>query len=299
MCTRLPLVDIHVYILSKVSGDGWSVMYTVKSGYFQRRKLDFGSLHCIYIYIYIYSAGFQNQVFSFENNLIWLYTSRSSHLHWLLTGYRHGYPREAIEYTLQHFNFFTVVVCGLGFIGNASSLFVLLRHQKGIAGFRPLLALAVADMGLVGPVYCLAYRGVPYNRLHTVHAVSRRRLLNMMNGSACIGTTIVTVSTSPSCRYLSSAYPMLLLKMNYTKLQAGIISSVFPAVLLISLPHLLGFIVTYHHGSHSMIVPCHFKIEICTLLAKFHGRYCSDSQNVSHLGSFKIKTHSTAYRYLF
>ncbi len=68
-------------------------------------------------------------------------------------------------------------------------------------------------------------------------------------------------------RCLSSAYPMLLLKINYTKLQRRIIGTVFPVVCLITLPHLLGFTVTYHHGSHSMVVYCNDKDEICNLLS--------------------------------
>ena len=47
------------------------------------------------------------------------------------------------------FQFSTLVVCVLGILGNVSSLIVLCRHLKEIAGSRLLLALAVADLGVV------------------------------------------------------------------------------------------------------------------------------------------------------
>ncbi len=47
------------------------------------------------------------------------------------------------------FHFSTLVVCVLGALGNVSSLVVLKRHLKEIAGSRLLLALAVADLGVV------------------------------------------------------------------------------------------------------------------------------------------------------
>ncbi len=50
------------------------------------------------------------------------------------------------------FQFSTLVVCVLGILGNVSSLVVLKRHLKEIAGSRLLLALAVADLGVVTSV---------------------------------------------------------------------------------------------------------------------------------------------------
>ncbi len=163
------------------------------------------------------------------------------------------------EHTWQCFNFFTVVVCGLGFIGNVSSLFVLLRHQKGIAGSRPLLALAVADVGVV---LSIAWRTIAYSTTGYSQQTATAEWICLYWYYCSIYFTIL-LSVD---RCLSSAYPMWLLKINYTKLQRRIIASVFPAVFLITLPHLLGFTVTYHHGSHSMAVHCRMKNDICRLL---------------------------------
>ena len=198
------------------------------------------------------------------------------------------------EYTWQCFNFFTVVVCGLGFIGNASSLFVLLRHQKDIAGSRPLLALAVADLGVV---LSIAWRTIAYYTTGYSQQTATAEWICLYWYYCSIYFTIL-LSVD---RCLSSAYPMLLLKINYTKLQGRIIAAVFPAVCLISLPHLLGFIVTYHHGSHSMIVDCYEKNEICNLLSPRNSSdrevswtimQCgnlSDSQNLSTSKVLKLR----------
>ncbi len=47
------------------------------------------------------------------------------------------------------FQLSTLVVCVLGILGNFPSLVVLIRHLKEIAGSRLLLALAVADLGVI------------------------------------------------------------------------------------------------------------------------------------------------------
>ncbi len=164
------------------------------------------------------------------------------------------------DYTWQHFNFFTVVVCGLGFIGNVSSLFVLLRHQKDIAGCRPLLALAVADLGVV---LSIAWRTVAYYTTGYSQQTATAEWICLYWYYCSIYFTIL-LSVD---RCLSSAYPMLLLKINYKKLQRRIIGAVFPAVFLITLPHLLGFTVTYHHGSHSMMAICYRKNVVCNFLS--------------------------------
>ncbi len=61
------------------------------------------------------------------------------------------------------FQFSTLVICVLGILGNASSLVVLIRHLKEIAGSRLLLALAVADLGVVISVASRTLAYVTYN----------------------------------------------------------------------------------------------------------------------------------------
>ena len=61
------------------------------------------------------------------------------------------------------FQFTTLVVCVLGILGNVSSLIVLCRHLKEIAGSRLMLTLAVADLGVVVSV---ASRTLAYVTYH-------------------------------------------------------------------------------------------------------------------------------------
>ncbi len=151
-------------------------------------------------------------------------------------------------------------MCGLGFIGNVSSLFVLLRHQKDIAGSRPLLALTAADLGVV---LSIAWRTIAYyTTVYSQQTLTAEWICLYWYYCSVYFTILLSVD-----RYLSSAYPMLLLKINYTNLQGRIIGTVFPAVFLITQPHLLGFIVTCHHGSHNMAVYCYHKDQICNLLS--------------------------------
>ncbi len=163
------------------------------------------------------------------------------------------------EHTWQLLNFFTVVVCGLGFIGNVPSLFVLLRHQKDIAGSRPLLALGVADLGVV---LSIPWRTVAYYTTGYSQQMATAEWMCLYWYYCSIYFTIL-MSVD---RCLSSAYPMLLLKINYRKLQNRIITAIFPAVFFITLPHLLGFTVMYHHGPHMMTVPC-VKDTFCNFLS--------------------------------
>ncbi len=172
------------------------------------------------------------------------------------------HERQSLEpdYTWQLFNFFTVSVCGLGFIGNVSSLFVLLRHQKDIAGSRPLITLAVADLGVV---LSIAWRTVAYYTTgYSQQTLTAEWICLYWYYCSIFFTILLSVD-----RCLSSAYPMLLLKINYTKLQKRMIAVVFMAAFIITLPHLLGFTIAYHHGSHSMEVPCSNKHEICNYLS--------------------------------
>ncbi len=141
-----------------------------------------------------------------------------------------------------------MVVCGLGFIGNVSSLFVLLRHQKDVAGSRLLLALGVADLGVI---LSITWRTVAYVTSGYSQQTATAEWVCLYWYYCSIYFTIFLSLD----RCLSSAYPMLLLKVNYTGIQKRLLVSAFPVMFLITLPHLLGFTVTYHHGSHSIEAP--------------------------------------------
>ncbi len=62
----------------------------------------------------------------------------------------------------RSFEFSTLVVCVLGVLGNVSALIVLCRHRSEIAGSRLLLALAVADLGVVTSVASRTLSHVTY-----------------------------------------------------------------------------------------------------------------------------------------
>ncbi len=162
------------------------------------------------------------------------------------------------ERTWQLFNFFTEAVCALGFIGNLSSLFILVRHRKEIAGSRLLLALAVADLGVV---VSIALRTLAY-------ATHRYGQLTLAAESAFLYwyycSIYVTVFFSLD-RCLSSAKPMLLLKIDYSALQKKVIAAIFSIALLLTLPHILGYTVRYHYGSHSLYGLCDGALEVCNI----------------------------------
>ncbi len=82
---------------------------------------------------------------------------------------------------------------------------------------------------------------------------------------------------------------MLLLKIDYTKLQKRIITSVFSAVFLITLPHLLGYTKIYHSGSHSITGPCHRRNKICDLLSHIESADKEVPWTVLQCGSFSDK----------
>ncbi len=142
------------------------------------------------------------------------------------------------------FQFSTLVVCVLGILGNVSSLVVLIRHLKEIAGSRLLLALAVSDLGVVISVASRTLAYVTYNNNWLTQVLDWWFLY-------CYYCSIYITVLLSLDRYLHTAKSMLLRKIDYHRLLRRGILSVFAIVLLITLPHLLGNFVHYHHGSHS------------------------------------------------
>ncbi len=162
------------------------------------------------------------------------------------------------ERTWQLLNFFTEAVCGLGFVGNLSALFVLVQHRKEIAGSRLLLALAVADLGVV---LSIALRTLTYAK----YGYSQPTLT-----AECVFlywyycSIYMTVFLSLD-RCLSSASPMLLLKIDYSALQKKVMAVIFSVAFAVTLPHLLGNTITYHYGSHTLQRPCIGETEVCNI----------------------------------
>ncbi len=162
------------------------------------------------------------------------------------------------ERTWQLLNFFTEAVCGLGFVANLSALFILVRHRKEIAGSRLLLALAVADLGVVLSIALrtLSYANYGYGQLTLTAEWA------FLYWYYC--SIYMTVFLSLD-RCLSSANPMLLLKIDYSALQKKVVAAIFSLALAITLPHLLGNTVTYHYGLHTLQRPCIGETEICNI----------------------------------
>ncbi len=143
--------------------------------------------------------------------------------------------------------FFTVAVCILGVIGNVSSMIVLKRKINDIAGSRVLLALAVADLGVVSSIAArtLAYVAYGYVRL--------TRILEWCFLYFYYCSIYLTVFLSLD-RYVHTAKSMLLLRINYKRIVNRVICGIFAVALLISLPHLVGNFVRYHQGEHFVSV---------------------------------------------
>ncbi len=141
------------------------------------------------------------------------------------------------------FQFYTLVVCVLGILGNVSSLFVLIRHLKEIAGSRLLLALAVADLGVVTSVASRTLAYVTYNNNWLTQVLDWWFLY-------CYYCSIYLTVLLSLDRYLHTAKPMLLLTINYQKILKRAILGVFATMLLITLPNFLGSFVQYHHGTN-------------------------------------------------
>ncbi len=143
--------------------------------------------------------------------------------------------------------FSTVAVCILGVIGNVSSLVVLKRKINDIAGSRVLLALAVADLGVVSSIAArtLAYFAYGYVRL--------TRILEWCFLYFYYCSIYLTVFLSLD-RYLHTAKSMLLIRINYKSIVNRVTCGIFAVAVLISLPHLVGNFVRYHQGQHFVSV---------------------------------------------
>ncbi len=148
------------------------------------------------------------------------------------------------------FHLSTLVVCVLGVLGNVSSLVVLKRHLSEIAGSRLLLALAVADLGVVSSI---AFRTVSYV---TYHNGQLTQVLEWWFLYCYYCSIYLTVLLSLD-RYLHTAKSMLLRRINYNKILKRAILAMFAVMLVISLPHLLGTCVRYFYGFHMVrIMAC-------------------------------------------
>ncbi len=140
------------------------------------------------------------------------------------------------------FHLSTLVVCVLGVIGNVS-LVVLKSHLNEIAGSLLLLALAVADLGVVsGVAFCTLSYVTNGNTRFT-------QVLEWWFLYSYYCSIYLTILLSLD-RYLHTAKSMLLRVINYQKILKRAILAVFAVMLVISLPHLLGTYVRYFYGSH-------------------------------------------------
>ncbi len=131
------------------------------------------------------------------------------------------------------FHFSTLVVCVLGVLGNVSSLIVLLRHLKEIAGSRLLLALAVADLGVVSAIAFRTLSYVTYGNSQFTQVLEWWFLY-------CYYCSIYLTILLSLDRYLHTAKSLLLRTINYKKMLKRAIVAVYAVMFIISLPHLLG-----------------------------------------------------------
>ena len=137
--------------------------------------------------------------------------------------------------------FSTIVVSVLGILGNVSSVAVLWRHLGEIPGSRLLLALGIADLGVVTAVVgrILAYVEYGYSQL--------TRVLEWWFLYCYYCSVYLTILLSVD-RYLHTAKSMLLLRINYRRIQKRAVAVVLVVMMVITLPHLLGNFIKYHHG---------------------------------------------------
>ncbi len=142
------------------------------------------------------------------------------------------------------FQFCTLVVCVLGILGNMSSLVVLSRHLNQIAGSRLLFSLAVADLGVVTSIASRTLSYAAYGNNWLTQVVDWCFLY------FCYCSIYLTILLSID-RYLHTAKAMLLRRINYNRILKRTILAAFAVMLVITLPHLLGSFVKYHHGSHT------------------------------------------------
>ena len=147
--------------------------------------------------------------------------------------------------------FSTLTICVLGILGNVSSVAVLVRHLSEIPGSRLVLALGIADLGVVT-------------------AVAARILAYVVNGYSvftrilewwflyCYYCSIYLTILLSVDRYMQSAKSMLLLKINYKRILKRAVLALFGIMLFVTLPHLLGNLIKYHHQPHLIsLVPCY------------------------------------------
>ena len=150
--------------------------------------------------------------------------------------------------------FSTLTICVMGILGNVSSIAVLGRHLSEIPGSMILLALGIADLGVVTAV---AARIVAYvvngYRLFT-------RILEWWFLYCYYCSIYLTILLSVD-RYIQSAKSMLLLKINYKKILKRTELAVFGAMLIVTLPHLLGNLIKYDQQPHLLrVVPCEYGV---------------------------------------
>ncbi len=185
------------------------------------------------------------------------------------------------------FQFSTLVLCALGILGNASSLIVLMRHLKDIAGSRLLLALAVADLGVVTSVASriLAYATYGNNELTQV--------IDWWFIYSYYCSIYFTVLLSFD-RYVHTAKSMLLLRIDYHRLLKRTILAVLCVMVFTTLPHLLGNFVRYHHGSHTARADFCPSVEFCNSTFIPHGpklKFCDRGRNETSLSPAEKKVY--------
>ncbi len=179
------------------------------------------------------------------------------------------------------FHFSTSVVCVLGVLGNVSSLVVLAQHLNEIAGSRLLLALAVADLGVVSSISFRTLSYVTYGNSQLTQVLEWWFLY-------CYYCSIYLTVLLSFDRYLHSSKSMFLRKINYKKILKRAIFAVFAVMLVVSLPHLLGPCVQYFYGSHLVrIRACPSNGTFCNLTSsRWEVNVCGDKsfvgQNVSY-----------------
>ena len=150
----------------------------------------------------------------------------------------------APEEKWRGFQFSTLVICFLGVFGNMSSLIVLGRHLKEIAGSRLLLGLAVADLGVVTSVASRILSYVTHGNNWLTQVIDWCFLY-------CYYCSIYITVLLSLDRYLHTAKALLLRRIDYQRILKRVILAIFAVMLFVTLPHLLGNFVRYHHGPHA------------------------------------------------
>ncbi len=198
----------------------------------------------------------------------------------------HERQSDAPAESWKGFQFSTLVVCILGILGNVSSLVVLIRHLEEIAGFRLLVALAVADLGVVISVASHTLAIVTYNNWLT-------QVLDWWFLYCYYCSIYMTVLLSLD-RYLHTALSMLLWKIDYHHLLKRAIVSVFVILLLITLPHFLGNFVHYQQGSNiarANRCPSREACNSTTIPTSRELGFCGPNRNATSLTQSELDVH--------